>query len=70
MEFERSIPRKAWTCYFDGNEEEKIKKLERLFPTVQFSLGESKKLIICKTGQTSLDNKVKNVVLEMGGIKA
>ena len=70
MEYKRSIPRKAWACYFDGDENAKLRELEKRFPMVQFILVESKKMIICNTGERLLDIKVEKAVLEMGGAKA
>ena len=68
MNYRRSTPRKAWTCYFEGTGERQLKQLEKMFPMVQFVLSESSKLIISQTGERLLDNKVKDTVLEMGGI--
>lgn len=68
MEYKRSTPRKAWTCYFDGDEENKLSQLEKMFPMVQFILEESK-LVISRTGEKLLDRRVEKVIAGMGGIR-
>ena len=69
MDYSRSTPRKAWTCYFNGDAENMLKNLEKMFPTVQFILEESAKLIISNTGEKQLDRKVENTIIKMGGIR-
>lgn len=69
MEYSRSNPRKAWTCYLSGDAENKLNELEKLFPMVQFVLDESAKLIVSNTGVELLDSQVENTIIEMGGIR-
>ena len=68
MEYRRSTPRKAWTCYFNGDAETKLIQLEKMFPMVQFVLEESK-LVISRTGEKLLDRRVEKTIAEMGGIQ-
>ncbi len=69
MEYSRSNPRKAWACYLNGDAENKLDELEKLFPMVQFVLEESAKLIVSNTGVELLDSQVENTIIEMGGIR-
>ena len=64
MEYSRSTPRQAWSCYFP--DKSKLAKLEEVFPMVHFVLADFK-LIVSHTGDKHFDSEVKRKVLEMGG---